>query len=324
MLGYVGRHWRGDLSLPQSYWVNGVLIGLPYNIYVRVVGEVFRENHLHSPSDYFFWVVLPFLAYLPLLTWQLVGIWRSAGRRISDGRPAWAWIARIVIVVNLVVLATTFISNVKTNYSLVNAYFEERAARFEVEGHGNYAILHGEITDAAADQLEPLLKAPHMSRLVINGSNGGFVLPTLRLAKVIHDRKLMVVAIGECDSACTGLIAAADVRAINPDTICGFHRGTMAGLNDTAEGWNKVEDYYKSAGMSPKLLDKVRQHHGPRDLYEPKMRELIETGFITDIYDPGITHFVSSRDWCASHAVQCDRTGRQNAAAQPKAGRSAR
>src|SRR5947209_19993561 len=35
---YFARHWRGELSLPKSYWVNGVVFGLLVGIAVASVG----------------------------------------------------------------------------------------------------------------------------------------------------------------------------------------------------------------------------------------------------------------------------------------------
>jgi hypothetical protein len=323
VFGYIGRHWRGELSLPQSYWVNGVLIGLPFNVYFRVLSAVFAATPPESPSTYVYYFMLPFLAYQPIAVWQGVGIWRSAGRRIAEGKRGWSWVARIVVLGNVAVLLAAFYNYGRLNYALLNLSLEERAARYEVLSHGNYVVFHGEITVAAADKLAPLLEASKTRRLVINGSNGGFIRPTLRLAKIIHDRKLMVVAIGECDSACTALLAAAPDRAISSITIIGLHRGSIAGVSDPGEamsGWSKIEAYYKAAGMTPQLIARMRAHSGERDFYEPTMREMIAGGFLTEIFDVEDNRYVAASAWCIQRKAECDRTGRQNREAKHAAG----
>jgi hypothetical protein len=86
-MNYINRHWRGELPLWQSFWVNGVLVlsippiiayalpqdlsGVPFGL-VGAIGGVIA---------------------LPLWTWQAVGILRSARRR----RDGWALAAMIPV-----------------------------------------------------------------------------------------------------------------------------------------------------------------------------------------------------------------------------------
>jgi hypothetical protein len=37
---YLMRHWRGELSLPISYWVNGSLLGVGFLLLFLLMGEV--------------------------------------------------------------------------------------------------------------------------------------------------------------------------------------------------------------------------------------------------------------------------------------------
>jgi hypothetical protein len=314
MFGYIARHWRGELSLPQSYWVNGVLVGLPFNLYAKIVAASFREDPPHSPSTYVYALLLPTLAMLPVAVWQGVGVWRSAGLRIDDGQYGWAWVARLVVLGNLALLIYAAIAYGALNYSLVRATIDESTARFTVKDHGSYVVFHGEITEAAAEQLEPLLSAPQTRRLVINASNGGFIQPTLRLAKIIADRKLMVMALSQCASSCTGLLAAGRVRAIALTTSVDFHRGTLPGIDREATQWGRVEDYYRSAGMTKALFDKMRAHAGSYDVYRATLREMIEGGFINQVYDLDAKKYYLAPQWCAAKPAQCDRTGLQNQA----------
>ena len=90
--GYVGRLWRGEVSLSVTYWVWGVLV----NILTRAL-IVFAVLVTHARS-----VVLGLgLLYIVYGLFMFVAIWRSAGR--YGGRRIWADLARVSLVLVIVV-----------------------------------------------------------------------------------------------------------------------------------------------------------------------------------------------------------------------------
>ena len=69
---YLSRHWRGQLSLPVAFWVNYIVIGVVY----FAIGKIMESNEVGDS------VGIPFmLILLPIIIWQCVGTWRSAGNR---------------------------------------------------------------------------------------------------------------------------------------------------------------------------------------------------------------------------------------------------
>ena len=69
---YLSRHWLGQLSLPVAFWVN--YIGL--SVIFFVTGNILALNGADDR------VGIPFLMiWLPIIIWQCVGTWRSAGNR---------------------------------------------------------------------------------------------------------------------------------------------------------------------------------------------------------------------------------------------------
>jgi len=69
---YLSRHWRGQLSLPVAFWVNYIVLGAIY----FVIGKIMESNEVGDS------VGMPFmLILLPIVIWQCVGAWRSAGNR---------------------------------------------------------------------------------------------------------------------------------------------------------------------------------------------------------------------------------------------------
>ena len=315
---YIARHWRGELSLAQSYWVNGVLLLLPFRLYFAIASAAFESQHLETPFAAFEWIVLPFLLMVPLVIWGGVGIWRSAGRSIAEGRPVWAWIARLVVLFNGCVLLYSVAVYAQLMWSIGFAYFDQRNAHYEVSTVQDRVVFSGEITPESADTLVPLLQAKGIVRLVIRQSVGGYILPSLRIAKLVHDRGLTVVASGGCASMCTVILAAGTERFIMPTTVIRLHTGTQVGTNTVAQQWGDAEKWYLQAGMTPELLAKVRAHSGPYDLYEPTMSELIVNGLATHVYDEKIVHFVPAQQWCEQNSDACSRTGTQNRTASKR------
>src|SRR5690606_13459698 len=69
---YFVRHWRGELSLPVSWWINGFILNL-------VLGGL-SATLFASQEEFLSPRVILFLLFINLLiyVWQIVGIWRSA------------------------------------------------------------------------------------------------------------------------------------------------------------------------------------------------------------------------------------------------------
>jgi hypothetical protein len=97
---YFARHWRGELSLPKSYWINGIIIGLVCCVILSgaLVGfAAAAVNAITTLPALFF--VLALLLNIAIVIWVIVGIWRSAGRYV--GPKFWAILARVTVVIVL-------------------------------------------------------------------------------------------------------------------------------------------------------------------------------------------------------------------------------
>lgn len=81
---YVGRHWRGQLSLARSWWF-GALVYFSVSAIVVSSGVIEQE---------------PIFAVGPLLlyVWFIVGIWRAAGKH--RGLRVWAIVARALVIIS--------------------------------------------------------------------------------------------------------------------------------------------------------------------------------------------------------------------------------
>jgi hypothetical protein len=96
---YFIRHWRGELTLPVSYWVNGILTTMVAIFFGAAIDQVDMTRKPTLGAS----VYLLFVAFIIVATlWQLVGIWRSADNHKSRGGSGfWAGFAKFAVVIGL-------------------------------------------------------------------------------------------------------------------------------------------------------------------------------------------------------------------------------
>jgi hypothetical protein len=309
---YIRRHWLGELSLVQSYWIDGVAIGMPFNLFFNIFTSAFHAGQPALPCFALGLLAAPFVILFPVLVWQGVGIWRSAGHEIEKGKPEWAWAARGAVVLTLALIAYTCLTAGQILSGISTASFKEWNAKYKVSVDRGAAILDGDISNGSVDKLEALLLSPKTDRLVIKASTGGSISAAIRLAKIIREHGKDVVAIKECDSACTVLLVVGKHRAVNALTIVGFYVDSPAGAEDEGNLWKDAENVYVAAGMSEDVLREVRAHHSHDDMYEPTVAQLMQDGLITGIFNIRLGKFQSAGVWCSDHPVLCSHTGAQN------------
>jgi hypothetical protein len=86
-MNYISRHWRGDLSLPISYWINGFLLSITlYALGASAVAASPWQLQLLGAS-------LGMVGIPVIAVWQLIGIYRSAKPRVGF----WPGVARLCV-----------------------------------------------------------------------------------------------------------------------------------------------------------------------------------------------------------------------------------
>ena len=109
---YFVRHWRGDLSLPMSFWVNGVVLGIAFQMIgamvvgVRVALLTTMDLEVGAVSI----AIVVLVLGLALAVWQCVGIWRAASRHEErGGHAAWGVVVKLLTVLWIVATAAAII-----------------------------------------------------------------------------------------------------------------------------------------------------------------------------------------------------------------------
>ncbi|QXH45011.1 hypothetical protein KSS93_19260 [Pseudomonas xanthosomatis] len=77
---YIARHWRGELSLARTFLLNGVALCLLFIVATSPLQALIFDASA-DPMTAGLIGLLIICAGLVLVTWQLVGLWRSARRQ---------------------------------------------------------------------------------------------------------------------------------------------------------------------------------------------------------------------------------------------------
>jgi len=282
---YLGRHWRGHLSLPQTYWLNGFLT----NMAIGALGLAFMT--LEQTGKSLRLIAMGFLLYVLLLliarSWSLVGIWRSAGRHAARGGTAgWGTVARIMVVIG--VLATLAqmpsLALQAKEYGLIAVGRDPIGpiATMSLDKSGKTLELKGPLSAGVADQFEQFLKSAPATQLVVLDSDGGRIFEALRVAEVIKSRGLDTRVEQHCASACTLILLAGKDRSAHKFAQIGFHQPDFPGLSEAQKQSiiaDNRQDYIK-AGIEPQFLDRAMSTP-PSQMWYPTHAEMVDAGVLS-------------------------------------------
>ena len=107
--GYFARHWRGEMSLVRSYWVNNIVVAMPLAFlltglmtWISVKGDSLQISAIV--------LLLGVPMLMSLDVWCIVGGWRSAGNYLrEDGSVLWGWLARLSLALGALQLLASIV-----------------------------------------------------------------------------------------------------------------------------------------------------------------------------------------------------------------------
>lgn len=254
---FIAHHWRGELSLPVSYWI----IGFFGNIGAMVVVATIVAASQASPYN-------PFLIFAVqvgiwgsigvILTWQVVGVWRSANAYIKAGRPViWAGLAKLMVVLGLLSSAGTFIEEgyepmahmariaFLDDPDIDPYYISVLRGGTEVEVYGGFKF-------GLARDFEKVLEQNRQIRVVHLTSRGGRMGEAERLYEIIRQRSLATYVPIRCLSACTLAFVGGHERWLGQFGRLGFHSpgGPTVAPSEMASTRREWVERYVQAGVS--------------------------------------------------------------------------
>ena len=322
-ISYLRRHWRGDLSLGFTFWVNGTLffIALCTLPIIAPVLIASPDNPVRT------WIsLLGFLAALAIVSvWQIVGIWRSAGKhRSRGGKSAWGWAARIMVVLfvlNNVNGAVKYVPTIIDGSMALLGYDPLGTYRIRLLRDGTELEVSGTITFGIT---KDVLRALDSSQIIIHlNSVGGRMAEGHELQKLIRARSLITYTASECSSACAIAFLGGQRRLIAAQARLGFHQPRGFSLSQTdLQAWYAAETQRLiAAGVDPGFAYRALSVSNA-DMWYPTVQELFEAGVITGVSSrpdsdsgeaagEGVPEAQCNLDWMYAHgqAVMRDDVG---------------
>lgn len=285
--GYFARHWRGDLGLGTSVWVNGLLVNVAAQL-IAIVGGLSQDRLHLSDGGVAAMLTALSLTSVAIGSWQAVGIWRSSRRHVvRGGKRVWAAVAKLVVVLSstwsVYALATQSYPIVHNAWSLARqpaptAHALRRGTEIEFAG----GIRRG----AAAEVLRGALDAAPAARVLHLDSPGGDLAEAAEMAAAVRRRGLATYVRGECLSACTVVFLAGSQRLLRDGAKLGFHRPwTLSGDIVAVPGAMAAERArLAGSGLPPWFVDRVLATPAA-GMWFPTDAELSQAGLLARRFD---------------------------------------
>jgi hypothetical protein len=286
---YLVRHWRGDLSLPVSYWINFVIVSA---VGVGLI-EGLSASGLFVPlsaTGTGIYILARFLLITLISIWSVVGVVRSAGHHTErGGKRGWAQVAQVLACIGLIRFTLLLIAQspiVVQAFTLASGHDTTPASQLRVLNRATEVEIEGGLSFGTANSLKTILDAAPTIKLVQLNNAGGWITEGERMAQLIKYHHLATYTSRECDSACLLVFLAGTDRFIGARARLGFHQASVAGITgEVAAGGNRAfraamtergvpEDFIKHALSTP-----------ASSIWYPTLEELKQAHLITAVVD---------------------------------------
>lgn len=226
LFSWIARHWRGELRLGVSWWLNCVALTL---LLYWLIPWIARTSGLaagQSASTYTAMLGLIVLQIGIIPLWQMVGLWQATDRSLrTTDRIVAARLGQVAAVLFTLLIATR---------GLVAGAEQVIAARVAwALGPYQYQVsllpgareieLSGGLGFGASAAVESLLADnPGVRRIRLN-SGGGALSEGVRLREIIIAHGLDTYSSRECSSACVSAFVGGRLRILQRGARMGFH-----------------------------------------------------------------------------------------------------
>jgi len=289
---YLVRHWRGELSLPVSYWLNGLLGGLAIGVMIGVLHYLVSHGHDDAqPVRWLDYLIAAWTFALLVTVWQSVGVWRAATRYRDGGKTFWGGAAKVMVVISLLqVGANALFVGVPQGlgiYEIVHGDTRVGPHAFHVLANGTTLEFSGGITFGVAKEMDEFLGAMSNVRWVQLNSIGGRILEAQKMSDIIKRRGLSTFVSQTCVSACTIVFLGGKDRLLLSSGRLGFHQPAFRGMTmaDRTIAISTEEARLQRFGLSPQFAERANAAP-PNDMWYPDKDELVREGVVTRLVPP--------------------------------------
>lgn len=284
---YLLAHWRGELSLARSYWINGLFIG---HIFVGMTG-VFLGGILEKSGASLRViagsVILSYCIVYLIWLWAMVGLARSAARHQSRGGSALAAVLAQLsvgfsILIVVVRLFNSQIPQLQEFFLIASGNDSMAKVSITRSVKGDMLALRGTLGEGSSDSFAEFIKtSPQVKTLILN-SPGGRLLEAQKIADLLKTKGLDTYVEEHCASACTYIFLAGKDRAATPNAKIGFHQPNFPGVHgrEKEQATQAMLNNYRQARLPEQFIERIGRTSSD-DMWYPSREELLEAGVIT-------------------------------------------
>jgi len=284
--GYIARHWRGELTLPVSFWVNNVLLSFPVGMsigalaaWITVKGDYLRGGSIAILVG---WPLLVFFS-----VWCIVGAWRAATAHAdSGGSSFWATVAKLALFLSgLSTGASTlwdFVPNVGSYLRMARGIDPIGNVQATLSADGRRLRLEGPLGMGDSARVRALAAKATGLRIVELDSPGGRLKEGEQIAQLVRGAAWQTRTTGACESACTLIHMAGQRRQLLPGAKLGFHRASSGSLNPVLDNLanRELTRIYREAGLPENFIERTLATPASR-IWHPSRDELVSAGLVS-------------------------------------------
>jgi hypothetical protein len=258
---YIRGHWRGSLSLPKSFWVNGLVTTLVVGVLTTFAVDAIYKSDLKDGAWAFSTLAIFGLCVI-IAAWAVIGILRSSTNYLQQGgRVALGVAAMVFMLIGILclILQISKTSPAVLESALLQVGIDPLGAPATLTVTGRELHIDGHLTINLAEAFTALInKHPDVNQISIT-SPGGRIDTAFQIASIISERKLNTVVVGKCSSACTIIFLSGKARILDVDSTLGFHSPSVLGLSDIEARFRspEVTDVYEAAGLSEAFISQA-------------------------------------------------------------------
>ena len=284
---YFVRHWRGQLPLPVSYWVNWLLVSALLAVGVLSAKDPALLERLGTNAGS--WELAVAASALAAMAWQSVGLWRSADRYVvGGGRREWATLAKVCVGVGLLPVVGSALEQLPAVQQTLDARFRAdrpRITQLYVAKAGTEIEIAGGLSPGIATALSSTLDRTPTIRVVRLANAGGSISEAHKLAGLIAARDLVTFAPHECDGACLLAFLGGKLRYMGLGGRLGFYGAIVAGTGGAGEKRNQLfREVMLARGVPTAFIAQALAAADSHPWY-PTTSELLQANVITGVAD---------------------------------------
>jgi len=289
---YILEHWRGELPLAISFWINLILL----NIAILLFNWLFFQGSLieHPVIGARLYIIFNLSKLVIVYPWQIIGLWRACTHyRAKTGRKFWPGLVEILIILGILVTLVNLTQSWQTYTAVYKLGFQkDKFSDYKIELKKDSTLIHltGRLRFGVSEEVNELLKEQTNISGIILDSRGGRIYEGRELSKLILANGLTTYSLKGCYSACVTAFISGKKRFLATGANIAFHQykhfdESFEAIGDIKSEQEKDLSFFKQQGIKEEFLDRIFNSSSD-DLWFPAVSELVNAGVIHGVVNP--------------------------------------